>query len=608
MALEEGAGVKRLAIATVVVLVLTTLPAVAATSATTLPNGTPIDVTVDAPADGTEYVLPDGATGVDVAVEGTASVGFGEADTTVTYVLDVSGSVKDPADGYCGGDLNHDGLPDSILDCEIAGILALNDAAIASGAVDEVGLAVYGMFGAAADMTPAGSDDPITAPDADGDVATVAGSVIAQNVHAGPTRFAPKNVVNSRTNFASGLSAAKTIVDASTNGTNIVVFLSDGQSNYGSALFDTALAQLAATGAVAHTFAIGAGATCYLGNAGALQEIADATGGVCTEVEDPTELAGLLAGLLASSLDRLELTVDGGTPAVIPNGDISAPLPQPGAVQVTYATPVTGLGLGAHELCVTAYGADAGGTGDSGPACTTVYVHGIDLAPETAVKDLSVDTTHTVTATIGGEPGRVGGRTVTFTVVDGPNAGATGSGTTAPDGTVPWTYENTGLGGVDTIEACFTVADPTGQTGCATATVEWVDRTPPVATCPPGPNPHGDTIPPAGWSSPPGPKGGQNEDGFYILDASDAVDPNPQIYVVDDGSGHVFGPYAPGTIVKWTQAPGAEPRERPMGSTLGEAGAVAWHLRGQGDMLVYAVDAAGNSSDPTVCLVPPFPK
>ncbi|MEN8114923.1 MAG: hypothetical protein ABFS21_11125, partial [Actinomycetota bacterium] len=228
--------------------------------------------------------------------------------------------------------------------------------------------------------------------------------------------------------------------------------------------------------------------------------------------------------------------------------------------------------------------------------------------PATATKELGTDTTHTVTATIGGDPDMVGGREVTFTVTDGPNLGATGSGITGTDGSVPWKYTNTGAGGIDTIEACFTVADPTGQKGCATATVKWADTTPPLAACLPGPNPHGDKIPPAGWSSLPGAKGGQNEDGFYDLAASDAVDPDPDVFVVDEVTGHVFGPYPAGTKIKWTQAPGATPTERPMGSVKGQAGAVAWHLTGQGDMLIYAVDASGNSSSPLVCLVPPLPK
>ncbi|MDH3262074.1 MAG: hypothetical protein OEM84_14085, partial [Acidimicrobiia bacterium] len=225
---------KRLTTLTVLFLVVAALPALASSSMALLPDGTPIDVTLDAPLNGTEYVLPSGSTGVDVVVEGTASVGFGDGDATVVYVLDVSGSVNSAALGNCGGDLNGDSILDSILDCQIAGVLALNEAAAISGSVDEVGVAVYGRFGVAADMTPAGADDPTTTPDAGpGDVATVARSVVAAVGQAGPTQFTPKDVNRDRTNFAAGLAAAKTVVDASSNDTNIVVFLSDGQSNFG---------------------------------------------------------------------------------------------------------------------------------------------------------------------------------------------------------------------------------------------------------------------------------------------------------------------------------------------------------------------------------------
>ncbi|MEN8039953.1 MAG: vWA domain-containing protein [Actinomycetota bacterium] len=598
---------RRLAISIALLLVVTALPALASESESSLPGGTPIKVTVDAPIDGTEYVLPPG--GVDVSVEGTASIGYGTADLTITYVVDVSGSVNDSANGNCGGDVNDDGLSDTILDCEIAAVLALNAAAASSGWVDEVGLAVYGRYGAAADMSPIVGIDPTTSPSAGpAHVYTVATSVVASPTHAGPTDFTAKHVNRANTNFAEGLGAAGTIVGASTSASNLVVFLSDGRSNDGAGYFGANLGELAATGAVVHTFAVGQGSSCSVGSDGTLQEIANATNGTCTEVQNPADLAGLVSGLLTSELHHLELTVDGGSPTVIPNSDISTPLPHAGPLAVTYSTPVTGLGVGEHTMCVTAVGSDAGGGGDSGEACTTVFVYGIDLTPETATKELGTDTTHTVTATIEGLAGTVGGRDVTFTVIDGPNHGATGSGTTGVLGGVPWTYTNTGAGGTDTIEACFTVEEPSGQTGCATATVRWADTTPPLAACMPGPNPHGDKIPPAGSSSLPGPNGGQNEDGFYDLAASDAVDPNPDVFVVDEGTGYVFGPYAAGTKIKWTQAPGAEPTERPIGSVRGEADAVAWHLTGQGDMLVYATDASGNSSSPLVCLVPPLPK
>ncbi|MBK5266654.1 MAG: VWA domain-containing protein, partial [Acidimicrobiia bacterium] len=536
---------KRLTIPTVLVLLLISGPALASSSASTLPNGTPIDVTVDAPFDGTEYVVSSPTGTVDVDVVGTASVGFGDGDVTIVYVVDVSGSVNVETGSECGGDQNGDLFLNSILDCEIAGLVALNQAAIDSGYVDEVGVAAYGLRSVVADMSPEPSDDPITTPDAGpGHVAAVITSIVAEGSFfglAGPRLFTAKNADRGGTNFAAGLVAARQIVEASSNGTNIVVFLSDGESNAGSS-FDADLGALAATGAIAHTFAIGLGSSCTDGMSGTLEDIALGTGGTCTEVTNPAELAQVISGFLASTLASLELSIDGGAATSIPAAHISATLPQDGPISVDYSTPATNLGVGAHSLCVTAFGHDAGGVGNSGPACTNVSVFAITLTPPEATKELGVDTTHTVTATIVGEADTVDGRTVTFTITSGPNAGVSGSCTVNVDcrtdsaGNVSWMYTNTGGGGTDTIQACFTVATPTGQTGCDTATVRWADTTPPLAACLPGPNPHGKKIPPAGNSSLPGAKGGQNEDGFYDLMAEDLVDPNPLVYVVDEGT------------------------------------------------------------------------
>jgi hypothetical protein len=93
-----------------------------------------------------------------------------------------------------------------------------------------------------------------------------------------------------------------------------------------------------------------------------------------------------------------------------------------------------------------------------------------------------------------------------------------------------------------------------------------------------------------------------------VLTSTDALDPNPDIYVVDSGSGTVFGPFASGTTIKYTQAPGATPSIKAIGSTNGQAGAIAWHIIGNGDMQVYAVDDSGNQSATVACLVPPPPK
>lgn len=144
---------------------------------------------------------------------------------------------------------------------------------------------------------------------------------------------------------------------------------------------------------------------------------------------------------------------------------------------------------------------------------------------------------------------------------------------------------------------------------CGEAIKKWIeDEEPPEASCVETVNPHGATVPPAGRTTLPGARGGQNEDGFYLLDAEDDADPAPDLFVVDGGSGQVFGPYPPGTRIKYTEAKGATPTARTIGSANGQAGAVDAHITGQGDASVFAVDAAGNRSDLASCLVPPPPK
>ena len=76
-------------------------------------------------------------------------------------------------------------------------------------------------------------------------------------------------------------------------------------------------------------------------------------------------------------------------------------------------------------------------------------------------------------------------------------------------------------------------------------------------------NPHGQNTPPAGSTTLPGPRGGQNEDGFYKISSNVGT----PVSVVDLGSGTVFGPYASGTIVKYTRRPVRHPVPRRSGAT-----------------------------------------
>ncbi len=243
----------------------------------------------------------------------------------------------------------------------------------------------------------------------------------------------------------------------------------------------------------------------------------------------------------------------------------------------------------------------------------TIHVPGIELLPETATNELLPGASHTVTATVtAGGYGPVAGVRVEFEVISGPNMGESGEGVTDVLGEVTFTYDAVqgpaGLG-TDTIVATFTDADDTKDYGSDQATKEWVDTTPPDSFCDP-------TVNPAGKSEPKAPgKGGQgqNQDGFYILTASDLVweDGDLAIFVTDDGSGAVFGPFPVGTRIKYTEANGATPSIKPMGGNNGNGGgqanAVDVHIIGNGDALVTAVDGSGNVSSAAACLVPPPP-
>ena len=74
------------------------------------------------------------------------------------------------------------------------------------------------------------------------------------------------------------------------------------------------------------------------------------------------------------------------------------------------------------------------------------------------------------------------------------------------------------------------------------------------------------------------------------------------MFVIDLGSNTVFGPYAGGAAIKYTQAPGKTPSEQKIGSTNGQAGAVLVHITGTGRFKIVQ----GGSTQ--TCLVPPPPK
>jgi hypothetical protein len=111
-------------------------------------------------------------------------------------------------------------------------------------------------------------------------------------------------------------------------------------------------------------------------------------------------------------------------------------------------------------------------------------------------------------------------------------------------------------------------------------------------------NPHGQTVPPAGSTTPPGPRGGINDDGFYEVGAATGT-----AVILSDTDGNVFGTFPSGTKVKYTEANGAEPSVKKIGSANGQAGAVDFHITGTGDLVVTSVEDTS-----VTCPVPPPPK
>ena len=560
-------------------------PAPADTENGNLPGGTSITVGISSPTDGALIASPPG----DVSLSGTASVGQGVpvANTTLVYVVDRSGSTQTPSG--CGGNQNGDSLTNSVLDCEIAAARALNGEAIASGTVGQVGAVFFDSAAQIQDASAVGGFQPLVAPatDTDGD----ATPDIEERLRTA--------TIGGNTNFEAAVQQACALVQQSTNPNNIVVFLSDGVATTGGSALDDV--PCGAKTATFQTFAVGSGSSCTDtgGGRGSLAQIAADTGGTCTNVTNVANLPDVVPGIIASQLTQLELTVDGGAPQDI-SASASQPLPQSGPVAVTYSTPVANLAPGEHTLCVTARGSDGGGAG-SVTDCHDVVVATITLTPQTATNELGTPgQTHTVTATVAaGADGGVTGVPVGFSIGSGPNAGASDGDTTDANGQATFEYPATqgpaGLG-TDSIQGCFT--DSQGTTACDSATKRWVDTTAPTVTCEPTTNPSGANVPSAGDN----PNAGQNPDGFYVLTATDAVDPDPELTLADTGSAATFGPFASGTKIKLTQAPGVTPSQKP------GAGVIDWQIKTQGDGAVTATDASGNTSAPVACKVAPAPK
>jgi hypothetical protein len=270
-------------------------PATAATAAAAA-------VTIDAP------VAPRAGT---IDLTGRIGVAPGEV-TTVLYVFDATSSTASPTGLDCSGngalgpedDLNQDQSVGDILDCEIAGVGALNRSLAASSGL-QVGMVAFANQAAVADLDPVGSATFVPPGFTGGDprprIDTVAGSVVRDRIGLYDARDLGGS--GAGTAFNSAISVALSTLGTAPAGPKWIMFLSDGQA----AIDDALLGQLAQSGVRLRSFGIGADATCA--STGSLYKMAAATGESCRTATQPASLAAGLTWSLPDTLNGVSVTI-----------------------------------------------------------------------------------------------------------------------------------------------------------------------------------------------------------------------------------------------------------------------------------------------------------
>lgn len=246
----------------------------------------------------------------DLLVEGRAAIGSLTVSANVEYIIDVSGSTF-----TSGNDCNGDGVVDAgdnangngtngeIIDCEIIGIIALNQSLFPFDGV-EAGLIRFQSSANSLDVNPTDLGlQRFTAPDADAD-----GNTVVDIEQAARTLLA-----GGGTNFNAALTEMNTSFATQPSGeSNFGMFLSDGFGSLSTGP-GTPLATAIAAGTRVFTFSVGTGAS-GCGPGAQLRIIADQTGGTCTEVTDPSDLQALITETQPAGIDRVDVALNGGTP------------------------------------------------------------------------------------------------------------------------------------------------------------------------------------------------------------------------------------------------------------------------------------------------------
>ena len=360
----------KFACAAIAVTVLVPVGTVQADSGT-IGGGTAVTTTLTSPVDGASFVA-----GTTIPVSGTVELGQGAADkdTDLVFVLDSSGSTSTTTNLACGTPTN------TVLDCEKAatrGVIA--DANDARSPIARVGVVGF----------PSPQIVPLVAP-----------GQFSNNL-SGFTS-------GGSTQFDVGITRARDLLaPPSAASGDLMVLLTDGDGTFAPV---DGIANM-----VIKAFTI-AGAGC---SAALLQAIAaGAPGSGCSVVTSLATLPQVVADTIDSTLDGVDITVNGVVAAHVP---VSAN----GQSTTSFSTTLTGVAPGNDiPICAIARATDAIGSG-SVSDCSTVDV----LPAGTVVVDCSGSTVCNATAT---DPGR---STLSFsappefdeTVTIAPDAGGPGS-------------------------------------------------------------------------------------------------------------------------------------------------------------------------------------
>lgn len=274
------------------------------------------------------------APGTTVTVDSTATLtALAPSPVNYVYVVDVSGSMENstfnpfqdivaPAGIGPEDDCNADGIRGSAMDAACFGLLSLNES-LGSASTVSVGLVAFGDGAVTADVDPGDADAALTSPpnvDKNGngipDMAEVIRSLDTQYSGlsaAGIGEFTNRisNGFAGGTNYNAALTSMNAVFDAAPEGRSIAAFISDGESSAFTTGAGSPLADAVAAGTVINTFAIGTIAPGSCDSGQNLRTIADETGGVCTEVGDPSTLSAVFSDVLATRIVSLDVQVNG---------------------------------------------------------------------------------------------------------------------------------------------------------------------------------------------------------------------------------------------------------------------------------------------------------